>query len=898
MELRTELIWMFICATLITVHSAPPISTTESLVVLSTEELKEVTTEKQVKIEEKAKKIPKIYSMKVDTNVTNRFAKTLITSKVKNLDEKPQEANFGVVLPETAYISGFIMEIDGKKYEAYVKEKEEAKKIYDNAVSSGLSAAHVEAHARDSNRFTVSVNIEPQSKATFYLTYEELLQRQNGAYDIVVNLHPGQAVKDLGVEVNINETRPLSFVRAPSIRSGNEIAKNDEKLDPKANIQIIDKTAARVSFKPDLERQNELGNYLGNKEGTGLSGQFVVQYDVERDPQGGEVLVSDGYFVHFFAPSDLKPMEKHVVFVLDTSGSMSGTRIHQLKQAMKSILGQLHAEDFFNIIDFNSVVNAWNIPKVEIQYVEGDSYDYFYGDETPTPKNKTSQKLPEAFQANQENINQAEKVIEKLSALGGTDIKSSLVVALQLLNETEKQRSESKQPLIIFLTDGEATIGEYGDQAIKSVTTANTDGIPIFSLSFGDGADREFLEKLSLKNQGFARHIYEGADASLQLEEFYKFVSSPLLTKVNFKYVSKAVSKLTKTQFPIMFEGSEIVVAGMIDPDFAQQPPVVTSSTEKSNSTENPIVTGGVLDAGFCLTPEVNGWGAGGAIDLKPKVENSLGSLEKHWAYLTLKQLLNERDAAENKTQYTKKALEMALKYSFVTPVTSLVVVKPNDTKAESNPEDASKVQPVFDSFAFASAAAPGTIQLMSVVAIPLSGTSNYVALSYDAEEEPAFEISDRIFTTKSGNDNRIVGGVKTNSSLDQTDNIPNLETLKLKLPWLNDILDKNETLELPNGKYKLGMSAVIDNHPECPLTPLNGTGTCTLLKDCSSVYSHLKNVKTYTSFFCSLLSLLGFAVQTRISIKPSTFVNQFHISQRIIRLSSGLLTTLNELKL
>lgn len=69
--------------------------------------------------------------MKVDTNVTNRFAKSLVTSKVKNLDTNPQEATFSVVLPDTAYITGFTMEIDGKKYVAYIQEKEKAKQTYD-----------------------------------------------------------------------------------------------------------------------------------------------------------------------------------------------------------------------------------------------------------------------------------------------------------------------------------------------------------------------------------------------------------------------------------------------------------------------------------------------------------------------------------------------------------------------------------------------------------------------------------------------------------------------------------------------------------------------------------------------------------------------------------------------
>lgn len=42
----------------------------------------------------------------------------------------------------------------------------------------------------------------PESKATFYLTYEELLTRQKDLYDIVINLHPGQPVKDMEAQVS------------------------------------------------------------------------------------------------------------------------------------------------------------------------------------------------------------------------------------------------------------------------------------------------------------------------------------------------------------------------------------------------------------------------------------------------------------------------------------------------------------------------------------------------------------------------------------------------------------------------------------------------------------------------------------------------------------------------
>lgn len=141
--------------------------------------------------------------MRVDTNVSNRYAKTVMTSKVRNLDSNAQEAIFSVVTPDKAFISGFVMEIDGKEYKAYVQEKEQAKQTYNQAKSSGYSAGHVAVSARDSNRFTVSVNLEPQSKAVFYLTYEELLVREDEKYEVVLNIHPGQPIKHFGVQVSV-----------------------------------------------------------------------------------------------------------------------------------------------------------------------------------------------------------------------------------------------------------------------------------------------------------------------------------------------------------------------------------------------------------------------------------------------------------------------------------------------------------------------------------------------------------------------------------------------------------------------------------------------------------------------------------------------------------------------
>lgn len=84
------------------------------------------------------------------------------------------------------------------------------------------------------------------------------------------------------------------------------------------------------------------------------------------------MLLKDGYFVHFFAPTDIPALPKQVIFVLDTSGSMDGIRIKQLKEAMNSILSELKKEDIFNIVEFSSIVKVWNIDKVEVQYELGE----------------------------------------------------------------------------------------------------------------------------------------------------------------------------------------------------------------------------------------------------------------------------------------------------------------------------------------------------------------------------------------------------------------------------------------------------------------------------------------------------------------------------------------------
>ena len=112
---------------------------------------------------------------------------------------------------------------------------------------------------------------------------------------------------------------------------------------------------------------------------------------------------------------------------------------------------------------------------------------------------------------------------------GNTNINEALLEALSVVADAVALRKEA-QPLVFFLTDGHPTVGETDSGAIlENVKRANGEcEAAIFSLAFGRLADFQMLKLLSLQNNAFARKIYVAADASLQLEGFYKEVSSVL----------------------------------------------------------------------------------------------------------------------------------------------------------------------------------------------------------------------------------------------------------------------------------------------------------------------------------------------------------------------------------
>ncbi|XP_048652654.1 inter-alpha-trypsin inhibitor heavy chain H6 [Marmota marmota marmota] len=517
-------------------------------------------------------------SYSIRSTVVSRYAHTLVTSVLFNPHAEAHEAIFDLDLPHLAFISNFTMTINNKVYVAEVKEKRQAKKIYEEAYHQGKTAAHV------------------------------------------------------GIRIEKGET------------------------------------CVRIIFCPTMQDQSAFSS-------SGIMADFMVQYDVVMEGhhwgRAGLNLLSQsflvsllfvqiygGYFIHYFAPRGLQPVEKNVVFVIDVSGSMFGTKMKQTKKAMNVILSDLQANDYFNIISFSDTVSVW--------------------------------KAGGSIQATIQNVHSAKDYLGRMEADGWTDINAALLAAASVLNHSNQEPgrgpSMGRIPLIIFLTDGEPTAGVTTPSVILSnIRQALGHRVSLFSLAFGDDADFPLLRRLSLENRGVARRIYEDTDAALQLEGLYEEISMPLLADVRLDYLGGMVGTSSWALFPNYFGGSELVVAGQVQPGEQELGIHLAARGPKGQllvTRHSEGATNGSQKAFGCPG--------------EPALNIAL-FIRRLWAYVTIRELLEARFQARDTTTrhlLAAKILNLSLEYNFVTPLTSLVMVQPKEASEEAKKQPSTTAGP------------------------------------------------------------------------------------------------------------------------------------------------------------------------------------------------------------
>jgi uncharacterized protein YegL len=409
---------------------------------------------------------------------------------------------------------------------------------------------------------------------------------------------------------------------------------------------------SHVVYQPTSEEQEAA-------QMEGVSGQFKVKYQVEMKPEG-EVQVIDGYFVHFTEDDPkLEALPKYTVFVLDVSGSMQGEKITQLQDAMFTILDDMTEDDYFSILTFNYGVQVWSSNEI-------------------VPINKSldasSQNI---MQATRNNLDVAIAFTNSLEANGGTNINSGMLRGLELAKENKERVGllpNNTQAMVVFMTDGEPTSGVTSKTTIKSnIVKANQPQIPLYCIAFGRDADFKLMKEISEEADSWAKMIYEGGDAAIQLENFFAQISDPVISGLKFEYagVNETDADVVNDEVNVVLRGSSYTHVGKLQ-EGARTLEIKLLGEKKSGRLEKVskiwCEVGGTIPS-TCV----------GCVRPSQRTLNRTDAqsfMQRLHAYAHIKKLIKRDNKAERAglLDDDKRALRLALDNNFVTSLTSLVV--------------------------------------------------------------------------------------------------------------------------------------------------------------------------------------------------------------------------------
>ncbi|XP_005383929.1 PREDICTED: inter-alpha-trypsin inhibitor heavy chain H5 isoform X1 [Chinchilla lanigera] len=590
---------------------------------------------RQLRLVQRLKTKPLMTEFSVKSTIISRYAFTTVSCKMLNRASEDQDFEFQMQIPAAAFITNFTMLIGDKVYQGEITER--GKKNGDR-VKEKRNKTTEDSGAEGTDTFRASLVIPSKDKAAFLLSYEELLQRRLGKYEHSISVRPQQLVGRLTVDVTVLESSGLVALQVLPLRRSRQkggARADDDSGPPPSTVINQNETFAKVVFKPSVVQQAKIAQ-------NGILGDFIIRYDVKREQRIGDIQVLNGYFVHYFAPKDLPPLPKNVVFVLDTSASMVGTKLQQTREALTTILHDLRPQDRFSIIGFSNRIKVWKDHLVPV-----------------TPSNVIDGKF----------------YIHLMSPSGGTDINGALQAAVGLLNNyvLHNDIEDRSVSLVIFLTDGKPTVGEtHAPKILNNTKEAAQGQICIFTVGIGNDVDFRLLEKLSLDNCGLTRRVLEEEDAGAQLIGFYDEIRTPLLSDIRVDYPSGLVEHATKTVFPNYFNGSEIVIAGkLVDRKTDQLHVEVTASNSKKFV---------ILKTDVPVEPQKVRSGVPGSPSSRGDGEEDPNHIEHLWSYLTVKELLSswlQSDNEQEKERLRQKAQDLAMSYHFLTPFTTMKLRTP-----------------------------------------------------------------------------------------------------------------------------------------------------------------------------------------------------------------------------
>ncbi len=529
----------------------------------------------------------------VDATIHDSYAIVRVIADIGNRGPDP-EFPFEVNVPDDAFVTGLTIERDGEVHAARIEEREAARQEYEEHKAEELTGGLVER--RGATTYAFLVNVAEFESVQAILTYEVALKADQGVYTLDVEAPVSGFGQDLGA----------AFHAAIASDVGVDSAWGS------------DGSAERAG--DGWELRHDVGP-RPNEEPTPWS----AHYTLEQTPGGGDlqatVVDGQGYFAHRFrAPPDEEQLPVDLILVLDVSGSMGGQKMDQLRDAATQVIQQLDDADRLHVAFFSGTVQ---------------------------------QLWPGMESANSVRRGQAADAVADVRAAGATNIEAGLEAGVGAMEPTAVQQvmevagSGGNVPLLVFLTDGQASMGSSDPGTLRGIAAdAREAGARVFALAFGSDADWSLVAGLARDGGGMALRVPEGAGAEVDLRRFMAAVTTPALRDVAIDYSGDV--EAFQTSADVLFVGSELLVVGRFPASMERLAAEVSATAadgERSYQLSEPVQSRGGAD-----------------------------HLVRLFAYSRISELEDLIAADGQHAAWVDEITDLAVEHGFVTDYTSLVL--------------------------------------------------------------------------------------------------------------------------------------------------------------------------------------------------------------------------------
>lgn len=462
--------------------------------------------------------------VELDVTIADQIATTTLDVTLHNPHGSAQEAQLLIPVPEGAAVRALQYDGTGPEPSAKILPRDEARRVYESIVARAKDPALLEFAGLNLVRTSV-FPVPPGATQHVRITLEQLLASDGARVDYAFPRSESIAASEVpwAIRVEIRCASPVSAVYSPT---------HELVVERPAPGHARAHLAPQAATKPGTFRLS----YLAEPGNDGLAASIFAY----PDPKVGDG--SGGYFLLLASPPGELPagarvLPREVIFVIDRSGSMRGTKLDQAREAALQILEGLKEGEFFNIVDYSDTVEKFSA--------------------APVPRTA-------------ESIERARAYLRGLAAVGGTNIHDALVDALS------QPHHEGTLPMVLFLTDGLPTVGQTGEVAIRDAArAANRHARRVFTFGVGFDVNSPLLTNLARSSRAVPTFVLPDEDVEVKVGQVFRRLAGPVLAAPKLSVVAAGgshdhgVRDLLPSELPDLFEGEQIVLLGQYTQDGA-----------------------------------------------------------------------------------------------------------------------------------------------------------------------------------------------------------------------------------------------------------------------------------------------------------------------------------------